>query len=182
MAVPSFDPTHAVRFDVPRGHVSAGSEGERVLLVPAAALDDIVLSASPEAVESLGRGLGASIGRRAAARMGGAEGATLEAFVTQLAGEAAIAGIGTLGIERWGRALVIVVEGSPLAGTLLGPVVAAALEAASGRRVWTALLSRDETAARLFVGSEHGTARLRGWIASGIPWAEALAKLQGGEA
>jgi hypothetical protein len=182
MAVPSFDPTHAVRFDVPRGRVSAGRDDERVILVPTAAMDDIVLSAAPEAVEAFGRGLGSAIGRRAASRMGNPQEASLEEFVTQLAGEAAVSGVGAIGIERWGRALVIAVEGSPLAGTLLGPVVAAALEAATGRRVWATLLTRDETTARLFVGSERSTVRVRDWVASGTPWAEALAKLQGGEA
>jgi hypothetical protein len=181
MAAPSFDPTHAVRFDVPRGRVSAG-DGEQVLLVPLSAFDDIVLSAAPEAVQAFGRGLGASIGKRAGARLGGAEQASMEAFVTQLAGEAAIAGVGVLSLERWGRALVIVVEGSPLSGTLLGPVVASAIEAASGRRVWTTLLSRDEKVARLFVGSERGTARVREWLAAGVPWADAIARLQGGGA
>jgi hypothetical protein len=182
MAVSSFDPTHAVRFDVPRGRVSAGRDDERVILVPTAAMDDIVLSAAPGAVEAFGRGLGAAIGRRAAARIGNPQEATLEAFITQLAGEAAISGVGAIGVERWGRALVVVVEGSPLAGTLLAPVVAAALEAASGRRVWGTLLTRDETTARLFVGSERTTGRVREWIAAGTPWAEAIGKLHGGEA
>jgi hypothetical protein len=182
MSAPSgFDPSNAVRFDLPRGRVSAGREDERVLLVPSAALDDIVLSASPDAVEAFGRGLGASIGRRVAERLGAIDSASIEAFITQLAGEAAIAGVGSLSLERWGRALVVVVSGSPLAGTLLEPVVASAIEMASGRRVWTTLLSRDETAARLFVGSEKGAAQVRGWIASGVPWAEAIAKLHRGE-
>src|SRR5215469_14307836 len=107
MAGTSFDPTHAVRFDLPHGSVRAGGEEERVLLVPTSALDELVLSAPPEAVEALGRALGAAIGRRAASRMD-AKSASVEAFVTQLAGEAAIAGIGALSVERWGRALVVV--------------------------------------------------------------------------
>ncbi len=181
MAAPSFDPKHAVRFDLPRGAVRAGGDGERVLLVPTNALDDLVLSAPAEAVESLGRALGSAIGRRAAARMD-AKAASVEDFVTQLAGEAALAGVGTLGIERWGRALVVVVEGSPLAGTLLSPLVAAAVEASSGRRVASTLLSRDERAARVLVGSESGVARVRDWVASGVAWGEALARLHGGGA
>ena len=182
MVAPSFDPTHAVRFDLPHGSVRAGGDGgERVLLVPTSALDDLVLSAPPEAVEALGRALGAAIGRRAAARMD-PKSAAIDAFVTQLAGEAAIAGVGALSIERWGRGLVVVVEDSPLSGTLLAPLVAAAVEAASGRRVACALLSRDERTARVLLGSETGIARARGWIASGIPWGEALVKLHGGRA
>jgi hypothetical protein len=182
MAAPSFDPTRAVRFDLPNGSVLAGGEnGERVLLVPTNALDDLVLSAPPEAVEALGRALGAAIGRRAAARLDPAS-APIEAFVTQLAGEAAVAGVGALSIERWGRALVVVVEDSPLVGTLLAPLVAAAVEAASGRKVSCALLSRDERAARVLLGSDGAIARVREWIASGTPWGEALVKLHGGVA
>jgi len=182
MAVPSFDPTHAVRFDLPHGSVRAGGDGgERVLLVPTSALDDLVLSAPQEAVEALGRALGTAIGRRTAARMDPSN-APIDAFVTQLAGEAAIAGVGALSIERWGRALVVVVEDSPLSGALLAPLVAAAVEAASGKHVACALLSRDERTARVLLGSEAGISRAREWIASGVPWGEALVKLHGGAA
>jgi hypothetical protein len=182
MNAPSFDPTHAVRFDLPRGSVHTERDGARMLLVPAAALDDLVLAASPEALEALGRSMGVAIGRRAAARIGDPQGASIEGFVTQIAGEAAVAGVGALSVERWGRALIIVVEGSPLAGTLLGAVVGAAMEAASGRRVSCALLTRDERVARFFVGSEGGCARLKEWIGSGATWGEALVKLHGGAA
>lgn len=178
----SFDPTHAVRFDLPRGSVRTRGDDDRVLLVPAAALDDLVRSASPEAVETLGRVLGAAIGRRAAVRMGDPQGASMDSFVTQLAGEAAIAGVGALSVERWGRALVVVVEDSPLVGTLLAPIVSSALEAASGRRAWCALLSRDDRIARLLVGSEQAIGRVREWIASGVGWSEAVVRLHGGGA
>jgi hypothetical protein len=182
MVAPSFDSTHAVRFDLPRGSVRAGGDsGERVLLVPTSALDDLVLSAPAEAVEALGRALGAAIGRRAAGRMD-PKTAPMDSFVTQLAGEAAIAGVGALSIERWGRALVVVVEDSPLSSTLLAPIVAAAVEGASGRQVASALLSRDERTARVLIASESGVARAREWIASGLPWGEALVRLHGGGA
>ena len=179
MDVPSFDPTHAVRFDLRHGSVSTAGEGERVLLVPTAVLDDIVLSTPPEAVEALGRALGSAIGRRAAARMGNPHAAPVEAFVTHLAGEAALVGVGALSVERWGRALVVVVANSPLVGTLLSPLIASAIEAASGRSVTCTLLSRDEHTARILVGGTRGVARVRDWIASGMPWGEALVKLHG---
>lgn len=179
MVASSFDPTHAVRFDLPRGSVRTRGDDDRVLLVPTAALDELVRSASPEAVDALGRALGAAIGRRASARMGDPQGASMDSFVAQLAGEAAVAGVGALSIERWGRALVIVVEDSPLVGTLLAAIVSSALEAASGRRAWCALLSRDNRTARLLVSSEQAVGRVREWIASGIGWSEAVAKLHG---
>jgi hypothetical protein len=182
MVASSFDPTHAVRFDVPRGSVRTRGDDDRVLLVPTAALDDLVLSAAPEAVEALGRALGAAIGRRAASRMGDPQSASMDSFVEQLAGEAAIAGVGVLSIERWGRALIVVIEDSPLVGTLLAPIVASAIEAASGRRASCTLLSRDDRAARILVGSERGVSRVREWIASGVGWSEAVGKLHGGGA
>ncbi|MGO9711182.1 MAG: hypothetical protein ACLQBL_20135, partial [Polyangiaceae bacterium] len=65
-----FDPTHSVRFDLPRGSVVAGGEVRHVLL-PCSALDDLVLTAGTEAANTVGRALGASIGKRVAARLGG---------------------------------------------------------------------------------------------------------------
>ena len=157
-------------------------DGDRVLLVPTAALDDLVLSAPPEAVVAVGRALGAAIGRRAAARMVDPLGASTDEFVTQLAGEASVAGVGLLSVERWGRALVVLIEDSPLIGTLLAPMVASAIEAASGRQAWCTLLSRDERVARLLVASELAVGRAREWIASGVGWSEALGRLHGGRA
>jgi hypothetical protein len=180
MDSPSFDPTRAVRFDLPNGSVRTGGEGERVVLLPTAALDDVLLSAPPEAVEALGRALGTAIGRRAAARMADPRTAGIDEFVTQLAGEAALVGVGALSVERWGRALIVVVADSPLIGTLLAPLVASAVEAASGRAVACMLLSRDEHAARILVSSTGGASRVREWIAGGMPWGEALVKLHGG--
>jgi hypothetical protein len=182
MVAPSFDPTHTIRFDLPQGRVRAGGDGDPVLLIPCAALDDLVLSAPTEAVEVLGRALGSAIGRRAAARLADPKSASIEAFVTQLAGEGALAGIGVLSIERWGRALVVVVEKSPLVGTLLAPLVASAVEAAFGRKVWSALLARDENAARILVASERAVERVREALASGTAWGDALAMLHGGKA
>ncbi len=180
MAAPSFDSAQAVRFDLPRGSVRAGSGGETVLVVPSAALAELARSAPAAAAEAFARALGSAIGRRAVARMGDARAASLEEFVTQLAGEVALAGLGVLAIERWGRALVVVVEGSPLAGSLMAPVVGSALEAATGRKVACALLSRDGETTRILIASDGAAARVRGWIASGTPWGDALGRLHGG--
>ena len=180
MAGPSFDPTHAVRFDLPRGSVRAGGDGDRVLLLPAAALETLLRSASAETVEGVGRTMGAGIGGRAAARMGNVQDASVEAFVTHLAGEAAVAGLGTWSVERWGRALVVVVENSPLPPELFAAVVRGALEAASGRRVWCAVVSSSEHSTRVLVGNDTTIARIRGWVAKGVGWIEAVGKLHEG--
>jgi hypothetical protein len=180
MAAASFNPTQSVRFDLAQGAIRAGAEDDRVLLVPLTALMDVARSAPGEAVEALGRALGTAIGRRAAARIGNAQQSSLEDFVTQLAGEAALAGIGILSVERWGRALVVVLEKSPLIGPLVGPLVGAALEAATGRKVATTLLTRDEDYVRILVSNENAVGRVREWIASGMAWGDAITKLHGG--
>jgi hypothetical protein len=178
MTAPSFDATHAIQFDLSRGNVRSGEEQECVLLVPAAALARLAAAAPAEASDALGNALGDAIGRRARARLGAGDD-SIEAVVTQLAGEAALAGIGSVSIERWGRAVVVLVEGSPLASALLAPLVGSALQAMFGLRVWCALLSSEAQLTRVLVASESGTERVRHWIASGVPWGSALTRLQG---
>jgi hypothetical protein len=179
---PSFDSTHAVRFDLALGSVRAGNREERLLLVPSSALDDLILSASAEAVDALARAIGLAIGLRVAGRIGPGPEGSVEAFVVQLAGECAIAGVGTVALERWGRAMVVLLEHSPLPTAFLCPLVAAAIEAAAGRAVSCTLLTRDNAVARVLVTSESAAARAREWIASGVAWGEALTRLQGGRA
>ncbi len=180
MVTASFNPTHAVRFDLPRGTVRSGDGDDRLLLLSSAALMDLALSAPSEAVEALGRTLGSAIGRRVAVRLGDPARSSLEDFVTQLAGEVALAGMGVLSIERWGRALVVVLEDSPLLGILLVPFVTAAVEEASNRKASGALLAHGPRAARVLVSSASAVDRVRGWIASGVAWADAIARLHGG--
>lgn len=179
MAAPPFDATHAIQFDLGRGNVHSGEEQECVLLVPAGALARLAAAAPTEASDALGSAFGDAIGRRARARLKDAANDSVEAVVTQLAGEAALVGIGSVSLERWGRAVVVLIEGSPLTSDLLVPLVRSALEAMFGRKVWCALLSNESQVARVLVTSERGTERVRDWIASGISWGSALTRLQG---
>jgi hypothetical protein len=182
MAAPSFDATHAIQFDLGRGNVRSRAEQESILLVPASALAELIKTAPVEAAQALGQALGAAIGRRARTGLHDVAEASIEAVVAQLAGEAALAGIGAVSIERWGRAVVVLVEGSPLASSVLAPLVVSALQTLFGRGVWCALLSGEEQPARILIASERGAERVRDWIVSGVPWGAALTRLQGGAA
>ena len=182
MVAPSFDAAHSIQFDLGRGSVRSGREEDCVVLVPAKALAHIVAAAPPAAVDALARALGDAIGRRARARLDDAATASVEAVVTQLAGEAALAGIGSLSVERWGRAVVVRIDGTPMPAPLLAPLVASALEATFGRQIWCVLLSGGGDDARVLVASEGGVERVRAWLASGVPWGDALSRLQGGAA
>src|SRR5205085_12100324 len=101
---PPFDPTHSVQFDLDRGRISMPGSDSR-LLVPAEALGRLCAGASEDSVKDFGRGFGTEIGRRVAARLGDA--VSVQAMVEHLGGELALAGFGSLGIEVWGRALVL---------------------------------------------------------------------------
>jgi hypothetical protein len=173
----SFDPTNAVRFELPRGAVFASKGDDRLLLVPAGALADLVQAAPPEAAAALGRALGTAIGKRAVARIEHPAAASVEQFVTQLAGECALAGVGLLTLERWGRAMVLLLEGSPLDDRLLSPLFSAAIEASTGRSAPTLLLARDGKVARVLVASATAVQRAGDWLAGGTAWGEVLTRL-----
>src|SRR5262249_41229814 len=151
------------------------------VLVPAEALLALAGAAGPEAAVAFARRLGEAMGRRVAARLSGeVAAAPVDAVVEHLGGELALAGLGSLALERWGKAVVLVVDQSPL-GALLEGVLAAAVEAAvsstdptSGRGIQVVRLEREGIRARFLLGGAAGTGRVRAWLAEGVPWGEAL--------
>jgi hypothetical protein len=176
---PSFDPTGAVRFDLRSGSAS-DSGGARLVLVPSAALESLDASALAQIGDHVGR----ACGKRLAARLGGDGGvraAELELVVTHLAGELALAGIGAVHIERWGRAMVAVVANPSVTDDgFVSAVLSGALSVASGRDVTAAALGREGGKARYFVGSAATSERVRGLVAQGKGYAAVVAILQGG--
>lgn len=176
---PTFDPTGAVRFDLEAGSAS-DAQGGRLVLVPSEALDLL----GSEALAAIGLVIGTAVGARVAARLGGDTGvcaSSLEIAMAHLAGELAVAGIGAVHVERWGRAMVAVVA-NPSVGddAFIGAVLAGALSAASGRDVTAAGLGRENQEARFFLGSAATAARAEELVASGKAYAEVVALLQGG--
>ena len=193
MPEPRFDPSKEITFDLTHGVVQLGGAPLRVL-VPADALAMLCVAAGTEASTTFGRALGDVMGKRVASRLGspsrGADPreavrrATLEMVVEHLGGELALAGLGSLGLERWGRALVMVIDQSPLGpggDTVLEATLGAAVGAATGRLVRARRLSRDGVRVRFFMGSERAAFKVRAWLVQGVTWGEALARLHGPE-
>ena len=176
----STDLSHAVTFDLARGSVSAMG-AERTVLLPVDALFDLVSSAEPEVAASVGKGIGQSIGERLAQQLGGADGvrgASLDTVINAIAFEFSVAGFGAFGIERWGRAMVLVVEHAPrLGGTFLASVLEGILEAATQTRVACTLLAAGPVQ-RILVANPDAIERVRTFIGEGTPWADALSRLQ----
>lgn len=192
MAEPRFDASKSVTFDLANGLVHLEGAPLRVLTPPDALLV-LAGAAGPEATRDFGRALGGPMGQRVAQRLRGpaegsdlhaVRGASLEAVVEHLGTELALVGLGSLAAERWGRALVLVVDHCPLAAgagdVLLGGVLESALAAATGRAVSVGVVARDSVRARFFVGSEGAMRRLHGLIGAGTGWAEAIARLHDG--
>ncbi len=149
------------------------------MLMPASAFE--ALESSQAIV--MGRALGLAVGRRIVVRFGGTESlrnSTLELVVDHLAGELSIAGLGAIRLERWGKAMVIVVA-RPAVGSdeLLGAAIAASLETSTGRELACVSLGRQDDVARFFVGSPSTTVSVEAELAKGRHFGEVLAAIQG---
>jgi hypothetical protein len=161
--------------------VIAGGE-ERHVVLSCAALNDLVLVAGTEAATAVGRALGGSIGARIAGRLGGANklrGAAIEDVVRDLAGELATLGLGLASVERWGRALVVVVERPAVTDLpFLASIIEGILESASETRVRCLSLGRDGAIVRILVAGELAVTRAQGMLDTGATWGDVLARLQ----
>ncbi len=173
-------------FDLAEGFVRLG--GESRIVLPVSAVLTIVGAATIEARRAFGRAIGESIGQVAAIRMKEEDfaaplalvDASPEAALSELAAAWALAGLGALGMERWGRALVMTVDNSPLGrdgDELLEVVLEAALEAASGRRMFATRMDRSRSKLRFFLGNSAAMTKVRSLVAQGTTWADALAML-----
>lgn len=175
----NFDPSYALEFDFGRGQVRMANAGER-LVVPSDALLALCQGASEDAVRDFGRRLGTEAGRAMLARVGEAWQAPLETVLEHLGGELALMGLGSLGLERWGHALVLSFSYSPLGqggDLLLGSVLEGAMQRAFGRDVVAVKLMREGDQARFLVAGFDGARKACDWLYQGVPWGEVLTRL-----
>jgi hypothetical protein len=168
-----------VKFDLATGQVRTGG-GERLLVIPLSALDELAESAGAPAAHRFARGIGVAIGRRLAHELGSVDGvraASLEAFVSALALEVALAGWGSVSMERWGKAMLVVVDHAPVkAPAIVAAMIEGAIEAAAGREAHGVALGGTGPA-RVLVASEKTAARARIWTAEGVSATEVIARL-----
>lgn len=189
-----FDPAAAVTFDMAFGHVHLDGAPNRVL-VPAKTLLELALAAGEDALADLGHALGEPMGRRVGTRLSedgdgdpaerrkrAVRGASLAKVVTELSGELALAGLGALSAERWGRAIVWVVDQSPFGeegDPLLAHILQAALRAMVDSPARLVALQREGVRARFLVVSGAAVQDVRARLAKGDHWATVVAALHG---
>jgi len=192
MTVARYRPDHDVTFDFAHGLVHLSGAPARVL-VPAEALGALCAAAGDEAVAAFGRALGHAMGLRVAARLAmlsepenaaeagsGARSASVETMVDHLGAELSLAGLGSLGMERWGHALAVVVDHCPLGARgdrLLEAVIGEAVGSATARHVHAVVLARDGVRARLLLTNATTAGRVRAWLDEGVAWGDALTRL-----
>jgi hypothetical protein len=178
MPDPRFDPSKAVTFDLTHGLVHLEGAPPR-LLVPADAILRLARAAGPAAAAAFGRSSGEAMGARVRSRLAAGE-ASIEAVVEHLGGELALAGLGSLSVERWGRALVMVIDQSPLGAegdALIEAALAAAVAGTAGKSARAILLGREGVRARFLIGGHAGVEKVRAWLAEGLSWGDALVRL-----
>lgn len=152
---PRFDPTRAIKFDLARGQMRDDEGNPRVNL-PAHVVLRLCEQAGESAQKDFALGLGSDVGRRIVERLGQTlTDASVEAWAEHLGGQLALLGLGDLGIEQWGKALVFIVDGAP-AGTssLVGQLLGAAVTRASGRSVQLIAFEQESTISYLVVSAE----------------------------
>jgi hypothetical protein len=180
MDTPRFDPSHSVEFNLARGLVKVEGGSPRLLL-PADALAALIQAVDSDTRKDFAHRVGSEAGRRAAERLKGDS--TLEVVVDHLGGELALMGLGSFGIERWGRALVVTFSHAPFGpdgDELLALVVEGALQRAFGREVGVVPIQRQHPDVRLLVLSRGVTERVRSWLAAGTSYSEVIARLHEG--
>lgn len=101
----------------------------------------------------------------------------MERFVEHLRGEFALAGLGVVGMELWGDALLFVVEHATLPPALVASVLDGALAGATGRSAVCVKLAESEGQTRFLVTGKQGAARVAAWVADGVAWGEVLVRL-----
>ncbi len=193
----AFDPAEAVTFDLAYGHVHLDGAPTRVM-VPAEGLVALCQAAGAQHAASLGGAIGESMGRRVAVRLAAGvadrgkvvRGARFNVVIEHLAGELAICGLGALGAERWGKAVVLLVDQSPLgdgeaADTLLADILQAALLAAIGQStakpsIAVVKLARDGVRVRFAVMAAEMAPSARERLAQGASWGAVLAGMHPG--
>jgi len=180
MAEPQFDPAHALKFDLGRGLVTLHGQGP-CLVVPKEALLELLSAAGHEAARNFGHQLGVDVGQRTSERLGsGIHQATVETFVDHLGGELALLGLGSLAVERWGMALVIVIDGAASSQSgiaLISSAVSGALERTLSADATAIQLAQSDHKLRLLVVSKVVAPRVEQWLTDKVAWGDVIARL-----
>lgn len=174
-------------FDLASGSVRLPT-GEPQVLLPASVVSALVSTAP--ASRDLGRLIGSEVAGRARIRraMSGAtnedtlRSLSLMDLVDLIGGELALLGLGNLRTERWGAALLFVLEPCSLdarADALLSGIVEGAVAASGGRDLRAVVVDREERTVRLLICNEVAMKKAETLRKQGVGFTGIVSQLQG---
>jgi hypothetical protein len=150
------------------------------LLLPVDAITHLLAGLTEEARRDFGHSIGTELGRRAAAGLGEVQHASPSAVVDHLGGEWALMGLGSLGMELWGKALVLTVTGSPFGPNgddFVASIAQGAVGRAMGRHAVVTPIHRDDDRVRLLASSVRAAERASGLLAQGRNYVDVLQEI-----
>jgi hypothetical protein len=172
-----FDPAGYFAFDLAHGAVHT-RHGDRVLMLSSDVISPLVATAARHGDLTAVRSLGKRMGEHAARSLGGdVAGQSPEDVLQHAAGTLALLGWGTLSMERWGRALVLVLEGAPQldADSLgLAALLGGLLTSLGGRDVACVPIGRS---ARFVVVHPQVAETVWSWAKEGVSLPEIVGRL-----
>ncbi len=216
MTAIAFNPSRSVVFDLSQGSVRVvpgapridGVESQRPAALASTGARSTMSAGTPHVLlstetmmalvsahpdpKSLGNTLGAEVAERAMLRRPSQaetnlRSATLSEVADLLGGEIALLGLGNLRVERWGLALLFVIDPCVLdaradrflEGLIEGAVTRAATpRGSSGRQARAAIIDRDRETIRFLIGNENAAERAASLYASGAVFTDIVSSLQ----
>lgn len=195
MAAIAFNPSKAVVFDLARGGVhvsvdgaarrSSGEQGAAHVLLPTELFATLIDHYAGARV--LGHTIGGDVVKRALARGGQESGSmrslTLAEVVDLVGGELALLGLGSLRVERWGDAMLFVLDPCALdarADAFVEGLVEGIVEVGGAREVHAVVIDRSDGTVRVLIGSATATDRAKEMAQVGTPFTEIVTELQEG--
>ncbi len=193
---PNFDPSRGVAFDLGNGRIEL-SDGDPYVMVPASAL--AALAAGQTDARGLGRAMGVKVAGRVAKRLAvpiGRSGtmppsasqgaairqASIETLVEMLGGELALLGLGSLRIERWGKAMLFVLDPCGVdarADEMVLGVIEGALSVATHQEVGATVVDRSGRTTRVLVGNPRAIAFAAERVKEGVFFTDIVRALHG---
>jgi hypothetical protein len=179
----------ALRFDLNRGRIN-NRDGDAFVLVPLAVMSELCRELSEDSLTSFGYAMGTEIGRRLLQRITAPNelpSATLNDVVAALGDEFAVAGLGTLGVEIWGSALVFTLQDAVLsfgggtgldrADSLIASLLSGVLMRAFSRDSNVVALGRAGRTARFVACNLATSEQVERWVEERLSAGEVLARL-----
>jgi hypothetical protein len=182
-----------LRFDLNRGRIS-NRDGDAFVLVPIAVMSELCRELSEDSLTSFGYAMGTEVGRRVLQRVshpGDLPTASLNDVVAALGDELATAGLGTLGVEIWGSALVFTLQDAVLsfggdgsgldrADSLVAALLSGVLMRTFSRDSNVVALGRTGRTARFVACNPTTSEQVEQWVAERLSASAVLARLNEG--